>query len=606
MGATCSYILVNQGDSCASLATRCGISASDFTTYNPASDLCSTLQPKQPVCCSAGTLPDLSPKENDDGTCYACTVQTGEYCSLIADNYYLTVDKIETYNNQTWGWNGCNGLQAGAQICLSTGTPPMPAVVAGAQCGPQVNGTARPANWSDISSLNPCPLNACCSMWGSCGISSDYCAATTSSTGAPGTSGCISNCGTNIVNNVNAPATFTRVGYFEGYNTQRSCLTMNADQIPSGYSHIHFSFGTITSNFSIDMSSVQTQFNLFLKQTAFKKVLSFGGWSFSTDLDSYAVFSDGVKAANRAALAQSVVAAVQQYGLDGVDFDWEYVGITSGLPGVPAGSPDDGANYLAFLQTLRSLMPAGKTISIAAPASYWYLQHFPIAEISSVVDYIVYMTYDLHGQWDYGSSTSQSGCANGDCLRSHVNVTETLSALAMITKAGVPGAKVIVGVANYGRSFGMVDPSCTGPTCHYKGPDSTATPGRCTGTAGYLAEAEILEAIAAGATSWHDDDSNTDMATFADGTWVSYLSEDSKAFRRFAFQFFNLGGTVEWAVDLAAFVATTEGTLQLSSDNQTASLETVSSSAVATTASSATTLVTVLQSSAPTSTGVSS
>lgn len=39
-----------------------------------------------------------------------------------------------------------------------------------------------------------------------------------------------------------------------------------------------------------------------------------------------------------------------------------------------------------------------KSVSIAAPASYWYLKGFPIAHISKVVDYIVYMTYDLHGQ----------------------------------------------------------------------------------------------------------------------------------------------------------------------------------------------------------------
>lgn len=40
----------------------------------------------------------------------------------------------------------------------------------------------------------------------------------------------------------------------------------------------------------------------------------------------------------------------------------------------------------------------GKSLSIAAPASYWYLKGFPIAEISQIVDYIVFMAYDLHGQ----------------------------------------------------------------------------------------------------------------------------------------------------------------------------------------------------------------
>lgn len=46
---------------------------------------------------------------------------------------------------------------------------------------------------------------------------------------------------------------------------------------------------------------------------------------------------------------------------------------------------------------MREKLPEGKSLSIAAPASYWYLKPFTIAEISKVVDYIIYMTYDLHG-----------------------------------------------------------------------------------------------------------------------------------------------------------------------------------------------------------------
>ena len=75
--------------------------------------------------------------------------------------------------------------------------------------------------------------------------------------------------------------------------------------------------------------------------------------------------------------------------------------------------------------------------------------------MGKALDYIVYMTYDLHGQWDYGNKWTSPGCADGNCLRSHVNLTETINSLAMITKAGVPSNKVVVGVASYGRSFKM-------------------------------------------------------------------------------------------------------------------------------------------------------
>ncbi len=74
------------------------------------------------------------------------------------------------------------------------------------------------------------------------------------------------------------------------------------------------------------------------------------------------------------------------------------------IPGIPPGSEQDGPNYLAFLKLVRAALPDDKTIGIAAPASYWYLNGFPIEEMAKVVDYIIYMTYDLHGQWDYGNS----------------------------------------------------------------------------------------------------------------------------------------------------------------------------------------------------------
>ncbi|KAJ2562260.1 hypothetical protein IW140_006453, partial [Coemansia sp. RSA 1813] len=160
---------------------------------------------------------------------------------------------------------------------------------------------------------------------------------------------------------------------------------------------------------------------------------------------------------------------INTYNLDGVDFDWEYPGATD-MPGVGGRGPNDGSNYLKFLIYLKSIIPPGKTMSIAAPAGYWYLKNFPIAEMSSYLDYIVYMTYDLHGQWDYTIPST------GPYLRSHVNLTETIDSLVMITKAGVPSNKILVGIGSYGRSFRQTDPNCSEPTCTFTGPESGATP----------------------------------------------------------------------------------------------------------------------------------
>lgn len=345
------------------------------------------------------------------------------------------------------------------------------------------------------------------------------------------------------------------VGYFQGSAANRSCLSMTADQIPSTYTHVHFGFAAITDGtFAIDLTDATEQFELFAAQTAFKRILTFGGWTFSTDPSTYQVFREGVTSANRPTLIANVVDLVDQYDLDGVDFDWEYPGEPD-IDGIPAGSDDDGANYLDFLTELRALLPSDKSISIAAPASYWYLKAFPIGNMSSVLDYITLMTYDLHGQWDYGGSFSQDGCATGNCLRSHVNLTETEYALGMITKAGVPANKVAVGIASYARSFGMVDDSCTGPDCFFTGPDSTAEAGPCTDTAGIVAQAElqlVLDTAAEGTTSWYDADSDSDMVVF-DGTWAAYMSEEVKASRTELYKDYNLAGTVNWAIDLVEF-----------------------------------------------------
>jgi chitinase len=73
--------------------------------------------------------------------------------------------------------------------------------------------------------------------------------------------------------------------------------------------------------------------------------------------------------------------------------------------------------------------------------------------MAALADYIIYMTYDLHGQWDYANKYSTDGYPAGDCLRSHTNLTETLLALFMIIKAGVAFSKLTISVTSYGRSF---------------------------------------------------------------------------------------------------------------------------------------------------------
>jgi hypothetical protein len=328
--ATCKTVQVVSGDSCTSLATRCGISGFSFDQYNPG--ICSSLKPGQHVCCSSGTLPDFRPKPNADGSCYSYQVKADDNCASLAAANGLTLEDIEEFNQNTWGWSGCKILFLDTIMCLSSGSPPFPAPIGNAKCGPQMLGSKPPTDGSKIADLNPCPLNACCNIWGQCGLTKDFCIDTNTGppgTAAPGTYGCISNCGLDVVRGDGTGA--IKIGYFEGYGLSRECLFQSATQIDtSRYTHIHFAFGLLTDTYEVNVGDVLStyQFGRFKTLTGVKRILSFGGWTFSTDPTTYHIFRNGVKPANRLKMATNIANFVKEHGLDGVDIDWEYPGVS--------------------------------------------------------------------------------------------------------------------------------------------------------------------------------------------------------------------------------------------------------------------------------------
>ncbi|KAJ4286854.1 hypothetical protein N0V88_007866 [Collariella sp. IMI 366227] len=551
---TCKTGTVAQGDGCASLASKCGIPGDYLTLFNTQTNFCSTLQGGQVYCCGRGKLPDLRPKKNADGSCFSYTVKAGDSCNAIAIPHQLTVADVNKFNAKTWGWKGCTGLQPDQKICLSDGDVPMPAPVANAVCGPTVPGTKRPATGTDIAKLNPCPLNVCCNHWGQCGMTKDFCEVKKSETGAPGTTMCVSNCGTDIIRST-PPESQIRIAYFGAWNEIRPCLNLHVDQIDtSKYTHIHFAFADLTSTFQVDVSKVQAEFDRFKGMTGVKKIISFGGWDFSTMPGTYKILRDAVKAQNRATFRDNVVNFVNTHNLDGVDLDWEYPGAPD-IPTIPAGDASEGRDYATWLRNVRDTLPKSKSVSFAAPASYWYLKAFPVSTIASFIDYVVYMTYDLHGQWDLGSRWAMDGCEGGNCLRSHVNMTETLGALSMITKAGMPSNKIAVGVTSYGRSFRMATKNCVDPICTFTGTnrESQAAAGRCTGTKGYISNAELDEIIQTNTSvkTWSKD--MTDYIVYNDYEWVAYMSDSNKQARSLLYELLAMRGTSDWSVDLQSF-----------------------------------------------------
>ncbi|KAF2416034.1 glycoside hydrolase [Tothia fuscella] len=520
----CEITEVQSGDSCGKLAERCQLDGNKFMQVNKQPNLCSILVPGQRVCCSDGDLPDIRPKKQANGDCAVYVVAKEEWCALIAMKNGITLQELESMNRKTWGWNGCEKLFPNTKLCVSEGQPPFPLANPDAICGPTKPGTRNPpgSKSADWGKLNQCPLKACCNIWGNCGTTEDFCL--DKSAEPPGSStglnGCVANCGLAIINNRKVPAQFRHIGYYEAWNFDRPCLHVDVEDIRAvKYTHVHFAFPEITDDYRVDLGKLQSQFDKFRSAKGYKRIVAFGGWAFSTEPRTAHVFRNGVRPGNRERLAASLANIVIENNLDGIDFDWEYPGVPD-MTWLPPSSPDERPNHVEFLKLVRSKLPQ-KSISIAAPASFWYLKAIPIEQISDVVDYIVYMTYDLHGQWDHGNNWSQPGCPGGNCLGSHIDILETQSALAMITKAGVPAEKVMVGVTSSGRQVKMTDPTCSHQNCTYT-PKAKGTPG------------------------------SSKYMTY-DGNWVAYMDDKDKLVRTNLWKSMNFGGIVDWAIDLNTF-----------------------------------------------------
>ena len=129
-----------------------------------------------------------------------------------------------------------------------------------------------------------------------------------------------------------------------------------------------------------------------------------GGWSFSTDASTYDIFRDAVSSsANRDTLVTNTINFVNTYDLDGIDWDWEYPGEPD-IPGIPADTSTSADNLFLFLIGIILRDAEWQDHLNHRPSSYWYMKAYPMEAISQVVDYIVMMTYDLHGQWDWNNT----------------------------------------------------------------------------------------------------------------------------------------------------------------------------------------------------------
>ncbi|CAM1507084.1 Fc.00g067250.m01.CDS01 [Cosmosporella sp. VM-42] len=180
------------------------------------------------------------------------------------------------------------------------------------------------------------------------------------------------------------------------------------------------------------------------KNRKLKTLLSIGGWTYSYKFAPVAATSAG-----RMQFASTAVKLITDWGMDGIDIDWEY----------PA-NPTEANNYVLLLQEVRAALNQYATdnklsykflITIAAPAGPANYNVMNLNSMNQYVDAWHLMAYDYAGSWD----TTTGHQANVFLSNTNPIATKfsTEKAINDYIKAGIPANKIVMGLPLYGRSF---------------------------------------------------------------------------------------------------------------------------------------------------------
>lgn len=352
-------------------------------------------------------------------------------------------------------------------------------------------------------------------------------------------------------------ADYMVVGYVSGY---RNFDFSKIDA--SSLTHINYAFANIIDgevrfgNEAID--STEMNAGDIRALTALKKVnpdlkvlVSVGGWGWSGNF-SDAALTDS----SRNRFAASAARFVSEYGLDGIDIDWEY----PNHPG--AGNtyrPEDVHNFTLMLECVRKHIDSlavseGRKekylLTIATGASELYAANTELGPLSRYLDFINIMTYDFH----HGASTQTGHHAN---LRlsswDAPDGDATDRAVKLHLKAGVPPEKINIGIPFYGRVWKGVEPVNNGL---YREAATTGAGMPYTEVLKALADSSFIRYFDSSAVSpflWNEKDS----------VFISYEDPGSIAARMEYVREKGLGGVMFWEytedVDGMLLRAITEG-----------------------------------------------
>ena len=203
--------------------------------------------------------------------------------------------------------------------------------------------------------------------------------------------------------------------------------------------------------------------NLHTENPKLKIILSIGGWNASgaepSSPNGFSMFHDILVGGTpkRQTFINSCLSFVEKYDLDGIDLDIE-------CPGAPQNVPLDDINlqlektgFTTLMQDLgKALHEKGKLLSFAAMVGDVIDRVYEWKALSEAVDFINLMTYDFHGS-PYDEVTGPNTPLMTDFANSSHPKFNINYALTYILALGVNPAKLVLGLASYGRTFPMPD-----------------------------------------------------------------------------------------------------------------------------------------------------
>lgn len=199
---------------------------------------------------------------------------------------------------------------------------------------------------------------------------------------------------------------------------------------PNYMTHLNYAFGHVNDTFDGIKIDNPARFHRISRlkriNPELKILLSIGGWGSGR-------FSEMASDPSlRSAFAKDCRRIVDEYGIDGIDVDWEYPG--SNIAGI-SSSENDNVNFVLLLKEIRENLGDKHLLTIASAASAaGYLFH----------DFLPYidLAYDMAQAPQLHSALHKSPLS-GD-------MTASAAVNAHIT-AGVPPSKLILGIPFYGR-----------------------------------------------------------------------------------------------------------------------------------------------------------